>query len=708
MPECPEPSALARFIEGGLDDATRDTVATHVDKCELCLEVVAASSPLSELSTRSSGRAPLEPGDRLGRYVLLERVGAGGLGEVFAAYDPQLDRRVAIKVNRTQLFEREGDPQPEERALKEAQALAALSHPNIVPVHDAGVHASRLFIAMEFIEGETLEAWRRRVKPGWAEIRDAYVAAGRGLAAAHAQGFVHRDFKPSNVMLGPGSRVRVVDFGLALHPTVPQGPSVDGDTSARVVLGTPAYMAPEQLMGADLDARVDVFAWSLSFIEALVGTRPPRHGDGTVDLDALANPSSVPGWLLRALRNGVAAKPSARFRDIEVAIEAVTADQRRGRSRRWLAAAAVLSLAAVGTVVAVREPPPSASALDRVTELSQAARDAAAKAYFVLPPPNSDERTALQFVVELEVLEGSGDEGYEEAQRLRAGFAETLVRLGDKYWDADGGRPFSIDYYASALVFVPEHERAAERAAMTRGEVGLLREHARTGTFTEAERSAARVLIALAQPDQSTVDEQLVKLVADEDVAASTRERLRKLRGQRGDKAVKALVADNGLDQRAPEDEPPKLKPDVGSTATPEGNPSAIDEAPGRRPDSKGKSAAKLVTAAKREWKAGKFAAAESLYHQALDARAQHVGALRGLAQLHREQGKYAKALRFARAAVKAKPKDGGLHLLLGEIYFRSSRYADARSAFAKAKDLGHPDAADRLERVERRTSASK
>lgn len=706
MVECPEPSALVRFIEGALEEEQREAVALHVDACELCIDVVAAFSSPSQSSAEDAPPRSLEAGQQVGRYILLERIGAGGLGEVFAAYDPQLDRRIAIKVNRMRLFEHDVDPQRERRALKEAHALAALSHPNIITVHDAGVHGGRLFIAMEFIDGETLDAWRRRVEPGWVEIREMYVAAARGLAAAHQEGFVHRDFKPANVMLGPGRRVRVLDFGLAQHPSALRPSEQEAVPQSESVVGTPAYMAPEQLTGATTDARADVFAWCLSLLEALAGARLHRDEDGAVVLGPSSIPANVPRWLVRAAQRGVAVDPSDRFAGLDAAIEAVTADRRRGRTWRWIAAGAVLCAATAGTIVAVREPPPSAAALSRVAELSQEARNAAAKAYFVFPPPNSDEPTALQFIVELEEIRGVGDEGNAEAARLRAGFAETLVRLGDKYWEADGGRPFSIDYYALALVFEPEQERALARAALTRGEVSELHNHARTGEFTEAERSGGRVLIALAQTDQRAVDEQVAGLLAEENIAASTRGRLEKLRTP---PAATRRVTTVAKSDRSPTplDVPPEVEPgapDVGGGAD---SPS-VDPPPNRRVPASGASATVLVASAKKEWNAGNFAQAESLYHQALGAKAQHVGALRGLAQLHREQGKYAKALRFARAAVKARPKDGGLHILLGEIHFRSSRYADARAAFERAQDLGHPDAADRISRVERRTSRSR
>ncbi len=169
----------------------------------------------SEEPTLVAGGRPQRPsalarGSLLGRYVVLEELGAGGMGTVFAAHDPELDRKVAIKVLNEPLghVSRERRHEGRMRLLREAQALARLAHPNVVGVHDVGIHEGRVFVAMEYVDGVTLRTWQRARARGWREIIDMYLEAARGLAAAHAAGLVHRDFKPENVMLGDYRVVR--------------------------------------------------------------------------------------------------------------------------------------------------------------------------------------------------------------------------------------------------------------------------------------------------------------------------------------------------------------------------------------------------------------------------------------------------------------------------------------------------------------------
>ncbi len=157
----------------------------------------------------------LLPGARVGRYQVLRAVGRGGMGEVYAAYHPDLDRRIALKVVQGL---GSGTGEQRMRLLREARAIARLSHPNVVTVYDAGTFGDRVFIAMELISGRTIDRWLRDEPRTWQQILDVFVAAGRGLAAAHAAGIVHRDFKPQNVMIANDGGVRVMDFGLARLP----------------------------------------------------------------------------------------------------------------------------------------------------------------------------------------------------------------------------------------------------------------------------------------------------------------------------------------------------------------------------------------------------------------------------------------------------------------------------------------------------------
>ncbi|HEV8578444.1 MAG TPA: serine/threonine-protein kinase [Thermoanaerobaculia bacterium] len=311
---------------------------------------------ISPLRERDLGR-----GATVGRYVILDCIGTGGMGVVYSAYDPELDRKVALKLLRPDRGSSSGEA-GRLRLLREAQAIARLSHPNVIAVYDTGSLGDQVFVAMEFVEGWTLRQWLEEKRPAWREVLARFVLAGRGLAAAHAAGLVHRDFKPDNVLLGKDGRVRVVDFGLArpvekLEAAAEGGDPLSGSggilgsplTEGGVALGTPAYMAPEQLRGASADARSDQFSFCVSLYEALYGERP---FPGTTTGEMLAavkggtvreEPAGVrvPGRLRTALLRGLSADPGQRYPSIEKLLRDLEHDPVVVR-RRWLAAAAVL------------------------------------------------------------------------------------------------------------------------------------------------------------------------------------------------------------------------------------------------------------------------------------------------------------------------------------------------------------------------------
>ncbi|PRP90716.1 Serine/threonine-protein kinase PK-1 [Enhygromyxa salina] len=307
----------------------------------------AATRPRAELVARARPGASLEPGMELGRYLVLEELGRGGMGVVVAAYDPQLRRRVAIKVLRRATNREQLD--------NEAHALAALNHPNVVAIHDVGSHAGGTFIAMEYVEGQTLAEWLRARPRSLAAILAVFTAAARGLQAAHHAGITHRDIKPSNVMVGRDGRVRVTDFGLAHGEALALESVVGSDDMTMtishpngVVVGTPAYMAPEQFEAEAVDHRVDQFAICVALWEAVCGTRP-FLGDSYVELREVvclgapvaAPPTGVlPAWLRRVLERGLARDPAARYPDMLALIEALESDPRPRRRRRVAAAVA--------------------------------------------------------------------------------------------------------------------------------------------------------------------------------------------------------------------------------------------------------------------------------------------------------------------------------------------------------------------------------
>ena len=300
---------------------------------------------------------------KIGRFQILGRLGAGGMGVVYTAYDEQLDRKVAVKVLRP-----EGAGHHNTTRLKrEAQAMARLSHPNIVAVHEVGETDTGVFVAMEFVRGRSLDHWLE-TKPAWQTIVEVFSAAGRGLQAAHAAGLIHRDFKPANAILGDDGCVKVLDFGLARLETTPTDePLAPGSlmdlrlTRTGAMMGTPFYMSPEQLLGEPLTPSSDQFSFFVALYEALY-RRLPFAGDSIVDLveqvtsQPPAEPPAghdIPGWLHRVVLRGLARTPAQRYPDRNAALAALAHDP--ARRRRRLAGALGLMLLSAGAGVGVMQ-----------------------------------------------------------------------------------------------------------------------------------------------------------------------------------------------------------------------------------------------------------------------------------------------------------------------------------------------------------------
>ncbi|MEM9459488.1 MAG: serine/threonine-protein kinase [Myxococcota bacterium] len=316
----------------------------------------------------------LPRGCALGRYLVVDRLGAGGMGVVYRAFDPDLDRSVALKLVR---IDRQGGSESDHeraRLLREAQAMARLSHPNVIPVFDVGVLDDTLFVAMELVDGVTLGRWLSAQPRSWEKILAVFRDAGDGLAAAHAADLIHRDFKPDNVMIGHDDRVRVLDFGLARatgsDPTLTR-PDLDdlrastrdslqrSMTAAGAVLGTPAYMSPEQHLGSAVGAASDQFSFCVALYEALYGARPFEGKtmaalslavlQGRITMPAGAK-GKAPGWVLAVIERGLAVDPEQRFPSMAALLETLGRDPsaRRRRVGLSLAAAGVLG---VGTLL---------------------------------------------------------------------------------------------------------------------------------------------------------------------------------------------------------------------------------------------------------------------------------------------------------------------------------------------------------------------
>ncbi|MDP1826528.1 MAG: protein kinase [Archangium sp.] len=376
---CPDDNHLIRLAHGGVSGDDLVKLEAHLDGCPDCRTLVAA---VAGGSAKADPRAPvqvLEPGQRMGRYEIERLIGAGGMGVLYVARDTKLDRRVALKLMRPHYADEVGRA----RLLREAQAMARLSHPNVVNVFDLGEVDERVFVAMEFVEGGTLRDWLKTPREAQ-EVLSVFSQAGQGLLAAHRAGIVHRDFKPENVLIGADGRARVTDFGLArpgefleqpvkqlaTGPVSPRGASSPLDlTQTGTVLGTPAYMSPEQLRLEPADARSDQYSFCVSLYEALEGRRPfagstlAEVHEGVLG-GRFARPARIPEAVARVLERGMSLSPAGRFASMESLLSALSAKPRR-KALPWLAAVAALSvLLGVGVQVFQDEaqvpvPPPA-------------------------------------------------------------------------------------------------------------------------------------------------------------------------------------------------------------------------------------------------------------------------------------------------------------------------------------------------------------
>jgi eukaryotic-like serine/threonine-protein kinase len=412
---------ISRFLRGQLAPERATEVERHLATCQQCAELlsgdgeertevtselessyataanyqprVSAPEPAREPSVPRwvlEGRPP-ERGEQVGRYLILERVGQGGMGIVYSAWDPDLGRRVAIKLLRTDKEHAEGRTVGQARLLREAQAMARVSHDNVIPVFDVGTFGEGVFVAMEFVDGTTLKKWIKEQPRSWREVLDTFAAAGRGLAGAHTVGLVHRDFKPDNVLLSKDGRVRVTDFGLARlaeegaeprRPALPEGAPADeiGPELAQLTqeghaVGTLMYMSPEQRRGEAPDARADQFSFCVALYWALFGAWPferqrsqrdpdysppssqkgtsrpsqrtadPRPVDPSTGAFEPPRDSKVPASIRRALMRGLSPEPKDRFASMEALLAQL--DYRPRRVRVAAAAAAVVLVASV-------------------------------------------------------------------------------------------------------------------------------------------------------------------------------------------------------------------------------------------------------------------------------------------------------------------------------------------------------------------------
>jgi serine/threonine-protein kinase len=545
---------MVALVEDRLPPPDSARVARHVAGCSACAEVLAGLAGPSRASATEDriaralegGGAPISAvrptlgdapprgealgrGALVGRYVVLSLLGRGGMGEVYAAYDPELDRRVALKLLHT-ARRAEG---ARRRLVREARALGKLSHPNVVQVHDVGEHDGDVFVAMELVQGEALDAWcKASPPPAWPDVLAAYVDAARGLAAAHAAGLVHRDVKPSNILRGKDGRVRVADFGLASARADEGGdegragddaalaaPAGDALTAAGALIGTPLYMAPEQFVEPRVSPASDQYALCAALHEGLYGA-PPFAAKGEAGAGALRallerkkqgpkeSPpagAAVPAWVYRAIARGLAPDPERRYPSMDALVAALREDpeqRRRARARNaglGAVGAAVLAVAAAGWI------------------RSGAFRD---------PCAHPEQQLA-----------GVWDDGV--ADRVRTAFA-------------DAGRPYAADTFSRVSTLLDRYRAdwsamrgevcEAARAAKQRPEILALRD-----ACLDRRRGQLQALTALfaVGPDPQVLDKSVAAAASLPPIAyCADTEALRARVPPPEDPAVRARVAE--------------------------------------------------------------------------------------------------------------------------------------------------------------------
>lgn len=697
---------------------------------------------------------------------MLNKVGSGGFGDVYAAYDPDLDRKIAVKIMKT----RENKlGTAREQLSREAQALAKLSHKNVLTVHDFGDVGGDVFLAMEFVDGETLKEWFSKETRTWEDVLSVMVPAGEGLAAAHHSGLVHSDFKPQNVLIDGEGEIRVADFGLAKALSRSRSNNTqlaeieDDDIPVRretmipkareggprgrrpSAAGSPAYMAPEQFKGSDVNELSDQFSYAVTVFEGLYGRRPyPQRTIRELKAAVLAGAydpppedSNVPRWLRDVVLKGIAQEPSDRYASMDDFLAALQDDPAK-RRKRYLRTGLMLGLTAGLSVAlaAVFFHEPTDQEMLRIESLRAQANSAAAANYYVMPPVEDPEyKTAYKTILALEDLNGGYDPMADNvALELRESFSGTLTRIGDYYWSEEYGKPFALDYYIHAYMLDPNNERAKERASLTPGELRQAADKAKKSAFSRRELIAAEPLNALAAP---TAQARLKALKA-----IKKRSRRRSFSSQQQldmMTSVTAVMAESSKSKSKGKDEPKKdfqealpkpsseltkridkikplaqgpspvntgpvtrkpAKPEKPAKASKQGAVAKQGEADigdHRRSSISASEGARAVMQGRALFGKAKFKEAAQAFHRALRANRRNSAALMGLSDTYFEMVQYRKAVDYGERAVKVSPRTASYRWKLGDAYVRMLRYEDATRQYKKGAKLGSTKAKRRL-----------
>jgi len=671
--------------------------------------VQVSGSSIEGQSWSRLARNELIPGSR---YLLKRWIGEGGMGVIYEAEHVDVKRPVAVKILRPEYAT---NLSVIEAFRFEARATSDLDSPYLVKIHDYfELPDGRSALVMELLEGRDLSRREESVMPSVRVLGIARQVC-KALQLVHASGVVHRDLKPENIFLCEHEErpdtIRVLDFGiarLATHATSAQSG------------GTPLYTAPEVILGGAQGPGADIYALGCVLYELLTGIT--AFGRDTIDetLQAHLNSPPVPPSthaadihpeLDAAILRSLARDPAARFPDMasfEAALcgaqiaaglstpwddlpipSDIPPEQRdrllagmpdptlRRRTHRWAPWAGALiavTLTGLGVFSMTRPEGDATQALSpeqiQANSLAREARTAGSRAAWVYPPPDDiSARTAYQAVLALEEL---GTVGTSIATELRADFSITLIRLGDEYWDAEGGTRFAIAYYEQALLFDRTSLHALDRSSMALHSIDAFGVRAANSQFALEELVRVEPLVELAVEDE-----------------APAAERIKKVRRTR-------RIA------QPPVPKQPKLAAVAEAKSASESSPSNAhlgitkEESDERDPEA-GKALAKLGQGAAKSGKAGK---AKLLFERALAQDSRNASAHAGLRDLAFSAGDYARAVRHGKRAVALAPRNATHQLRLGDAYYRTHKYVKAKSAYAAASRLGDERAKWRLERA--------